>query len=768
MPDNIVISPGPGRPDIPVDFGMCTQALIEALDIPILGVCLGHEGLGLAHGAEVVRAHEPMHGRLSPIFHSGDSLFRGVPQGARVVRYHSLVVDPATLPSDGELEATAWTADGALMAMRHRTLPHWGVQFHPESVGTRHGADIVRNFRDLTLGWQRQAGKNKQNGLLSVALNTRMNTGLRTCNGARVELNGKARVDSRVSVDGILPSISPSLPVPALDRSATPTSRAETARTLVPPPSARPAKQEKFVLHVQELSSQGAIFDEHGARSTPITGGGASADVALESMPDTEEVFRALYGDASTAWWLDSSSQRPGLAVGGQAKARFSFMGDIGGPLSRFIECYGDNLLVVEDFEVEAKRGNDTGSAEGGVRRRRRRVVRANALDYLKAELARFGHPDECHASAHLSVKLVGKEGDVERQRGGPTNARDSLPFDFMGGYVGFLGYELRHEANDVLGRSVGGTEWQWQPPDGGTWAEVKFDEKSVDIVNINPPNGNLDIESAEAKSSGGSTDTIMRAGGGIDVPLGFLVFADRFLAFDHHENKVYLVALADETDTNGGIASVAAAREGNLDIDISGESAPSSASEGEALKWIRRTAEAVSRVSLLELDGDATRREHGRVTQSGSMGKYVAESSPAAASDDVAARARAATSTVCAMEVPRSRYERSLLDIMRLVEEGETYEVCLTNQIVCERPGGGQTSPLDLYARLRRSNPAPYAAYLVHDPNRRLLSDGAVEGEERSAGPSFAVCCSSPERFLMVDRHGWVESKPIKGTVKR
>ena len=158
VPDNIVISPGPGRPDVVADFGMCTQALREAIHIPVLGVCLGYEGLGIAHGAKVVRAREPMHGRLSPIFHDEDPLFRGVPQGASVVRYHSLVVDRATLPAGGPLKATAWTGEGVLMAMRHTQYPHWGVQFHPESVGTEHGSDIVRNFRDLTVRWRQTRG----------------------------------------------------------------------------------------------------------------------------------------------------------------------------------------------------------------------------------------------------------------------------------------------------------------------------------------------------------------------------------------------------------------------------------------------------------------------------------------------------------------------------------------------------------------------------------------------------------------------------------
>ena len=144
--DNVVISPGPGRPDRKDDFGVCAEA-IRRSEVPLLGVCLGHQGLSWVNDGKVVRAPEAMHGRLSAVLHGGSPLFAGIPREFRAVRYHSLCVEQP-LPDD--LEPIAWTSDGVLMAVAHRRRPHWGVQFHPESIRTEHGRLLLANFRDLT------------------------------------------------------------------------------------------------------------------------------------------------------------------------------------------------------------------------------------------------------------------------------------------------------------------------------------------------------------------------------------------------------------------------------------------------------------------------------------------------------------------------------------------------------------------------------------------------------------------------------------------
>ncbi|KOV79941.1 aminodeoxychorismate synthase component I [Nocardia sp. NRRL S-836] len=143
--DNVVISPGPGRPGNPADFGVC-RAVIEHAEIPLLGVCLGHQGLCLSYGATVGPAPVPRHGIVSPVRHTGVDVFAGLPSPLDVVRYHSLAV--TDLPSS--LEAVAWSDDGVLMGVRALDRPAWGVQFHPESICTESGRDLLANFAALT------------------------------------------------------------------------------------------------------------------------------------------------------------------------------------------------------------------------------------------------------------------------------------------------------------------------------------------------------------------------------------------------------------------------------------------------------------------------------------------------------------------------------------------------------------------------------------------------------------------------------------------
>jgi anthranilate synthase component 2 len=144
-PERIVISPGPGTPD---QAGISLELIRRAAGrVPVLGVCLGHQALGQAFGGRVVRAPTLMHGKTSPIHHDGRTIFAGLPDPFTATRYHSLIVDRDSVPEC--LEISAWTVGGIVMGLRHRTLPLEGVQFHPESILTAAGKDLLRNFLEL-------------------------------------------------------------------------------------------------------------------------------------------------------------------------------------------------------------------------------------------------------------------------------------------------------------------------------------------------------------------------------------------------------------------------------------------------------------------------------------------------------------------------------------------------------------------------------------------------------------------------------------------
>ena len=234
--DNVVLSPGPGHPARRRDFGICSAALANAT-VPLLGVCLGHQGLADSEGGLVAEADEPVHGRLSRVFHDRSELFESIPQGFAAVRYHSLAV--RRVPAS--LRRTAWSEDGVVMGLADPARPRYGVQFHPESIAAEHGDTLLRNFRDLT--WRHASER-----------------------------------------------------------------RAPRPRR---PPSPQAAESEAL----------------------DATRGPAKLEVHLRKadvMPAAVDVFDALYAGASHAFWLDSSLNGPALA-------RFSYMGALGGPLSRLV-----------------------------------------------------------------------------------------------------------------------------------------------------------------------------------------------------------------------------------------------------------------------------------------------------------------------------------------------------------------------------------------------------------------------------------------------
>lgn len=156
--DAIVLSPGPCTPN---EAGICLDLVGKAAGtLPVFGVCLGLQTIGQVFGGSIVRAPSPMHGKVSPIHHGSRGLFRGINGPIEATRYHSLVIERASAPSSLQVEAE--TLDGLIMAVSHRDFPICGVQFHPESIASQHGATIVKNFLDMALNWSKRPDTTKK------------------------------------------------------------------------------------------------------------------------------------------------------------------------------------------------------------------------------------------------------------------------------------------------------------------------------------------------------------------------------------------------------------------------------------------------------------------------------------------------------------------------------------------------------------------------------------------------------------------------------
>ena len=144
-PDKIIISPGPGRPE---DSNVSIDTILEfGKNIPILGVCLGHQGIGVCFGAEIINAPILMHGKTSKVLHDNKTIYKNIPQDFNAGRYHSLIIDRESL--NGELEVTSWTHDDLIMGIRHKIYPIEGIQFHPESILTNEGENLIKNWLEL-------------------------------------------------------------------------------------------------------------------------------------------------------------------------------------------------------------------------------------------------------------------------------------------------------------------------------------------------------------------------------------------------------------------------------------------------------------------------------------------------------------------------------------------------------------------------------------------------------------------------------------------
>ncbi|PKA51413.1 Anthranilate synthase component I-2, chloroplastic [Apostasia shenzhenica] len=402
--DNIVISPGPGSPICPTDVGVCLQILIQCKDIPILGVCLGHQALGFVHGAQIIHAPEPVHGRLrhsfsSEIEHTDCNLFSEIPSGRKsgfkVMRYHSLMVSSESLPE--ELVPTAWTtsvgtlslfethvsdmipesfANGTkklqpvgvsedsslsdigisndrgrgkiIMGVRHFSRPHYGVQFHPESVATSYGRQIFKNFKRITVDHGLRSSPQEKKVTYSCQTSDEFQKSKQSLDKVGVPM--KKHFDFNASL------------------------------TLTPKN-----------IGVKHLKLEWKKID---CLASQI--GGSPA------------IFCKLFGDenAENTFWLDSSSAD-------QGKARFSFMGGKGGSLWKQM-----TYEISQQSEKTTKTGGYISIEEvnGLVKRM---FLEDGLFDFLDKELRSFRYNKEDY---------------------------EGLPFDFCGGFIGFIGYDLKIE----------------------------------------------------------------------------------------------------------------------------------------------------------------------------------------------------------------------------------------------------------------------------------------------------------------------------------
>ncbi|KAJ6826052.1 aminodeoxychorismate synthase, chloroplastic [Iris pallida] len=518
--DNIVISPGPGSPANPRDIGICLKILLECADIPILGVCLGHQALGIVHGAQVVHAPEPVHGRLSEIEHSGCTLFTNIPSGRnsgfKVVRYHSLVIDADSLPKD--LIPVAWTTNiGAglsdmscingfkrkvLMGVMHSTRPHFGVQFHPESIATNHGRQIFENFKKMTVDYGSRPSSLKE----------------RKVHGSGPPKNKlfhrRAAMNSHFSLCK---------------------TQSITRTTL----------NTNTVKHLR-------------LRWRKI-------DSLVSQFCGAENIFCYLFGkkNAEDTFWLDSSSTD-------QGRARFSFMGGRGGSLWKQLtfRLAGQSKQTTGDGGYLSIQDN-----HGFVRKI---FLKDGVFDFLNKELQSFHYEKEDY---------------------------EGLPFDFCGGFIGFMGYNLKVECGATSNRY---------------------------------------------KSS---------------TPDACFFFADNLLVIDHSNGDVYILSIHDIYNSDNEMG------------------------EGENLQESLWLDDMERR--LLRLKDKSTKKLNMKKSLAGSCipskESFVVEKS-------------------------RPQYIKDVENCLKLIRDGESYELCLTTQMRKRVVG---LDPLELYLNLRDHNPAPYAAWL-------------------------------------------------------
>ena len=722
--DGIIISPGPGRPETARDIGICMEAIGLNSNVPILGVCLGHQALGHYYNANVTLAPcGPVHGLTSPVQYINDqkghivrndnhlkggtkmlsekrlvecNLFHGIPQLFDVVRYHSLVVqfpgsvvcDEFTNDNHLEIEPMAWCEhnssldpsednvgnhetinhDKICMALRHKEYPHYGVQFHPESIGTGEaGYKILENFCDFCHKWS--------------VLETSSDEDI-----SRTKVQHDSTIDYAVMKerDDVKDKQSMHLLTDVT---------ADSEDIL-------PKKNQRYEVLVSKLS----------------------ATSFLKRTPSPEEVYTEIYSSLGSSFWLDSSTgAKDALKSGGSkenescpilSNSRFSIIGGSDGPLFKEIEYFGkekvkdkQGLFIVQN------------SSDG----QKKICVEKNGdiLTYLNNQMRKDGTIE--------SVQLVphGKSQDTKRKLDALNNDKctsiwntvedkklevqtlsenlSALPFDFRGGYVGYLGYEARF---------------------------------------ITQKTYNLDGSEDDEKNANKQSQK------DCNVPTSAFLFADQCLVYDHWSEDWYVIGVTLNDAGNKGIHD-------NTDkVKLQ-----------RTKLWMR---EIINKIYSMDSVGESTNEIFPIIEP------FVETLSK---------------SVKFSMRRDKKQYISDIATCLDKIRLGESYEICLTNQLqanVSFPKQGTKAStlmktPFGLYRSLRKINPAPFGAFF-HFNGVDAVKMGKSNRENAFQKDPFYICCSSPERFMSVKRSFdkvskdnddlkqlyVVESKPIKGTCAR
>ena len=656
-PDCIIIGPGPGTPTKLNDVGVCAD-VIKQCTCPVLGVCLGHQLLGVYGGARVERAQSPMHGQVSRIVRlqsdtndsDDDLLFEHVPNLFRAVRYHSLSVQPSTTcqPSttlnsnassyrigsnDNTLEVLAVSEDDEeIMVMKYisnntnRVL--YGVQFHPESIGTQCGVQLLYNFCCIALRYKQQQRKQQS----------------------------KKRYNTLQHV------------------------QRDTLTNIFPPQ-----------LQSRHQQSQGGILQQC-CYIYPIRNSSLTPLQVFEGMYLHHSDIPTNQQQQQGVIWLDSSdsdvyihdsSDDYNITTTNFVQGRYSILADTRDADGHTVwyNVYNRTTLV-QPYNKNSSSSLLT-------------YYNTTILDYL----AQQQHQYQCTNGTTMTTVLT----SLDDEAGTKCEDDDSIevPFEYRGGYLGYIGYEVRYDTDPRL------------------HPNIQHGTKAIDRDTNTRTNNDM-----------------------LSVPDAVLLYAGTSMVYDAHTKIWYLVLLR----TIPNLAT----------------------SSSSSSVWMRQVRTDMKR-KIHEMKQLETQSSYGIINntttsfteKSGTIGN--------------------SSSASCNTMEWKWKWNRSKSDYLsdvktcqEYIANGESYELCLTNQVHCTIPLLSSSSPsaFELYKYLRGTNPAPYSAYLHVPIPRYFHNNNCNENNDDSTSISTShileLCCTSPERFLRVYQNGTMESKPIKGTIRR